>query len=525
MVRATSRRPNSKRRLTLEALENRLVLSSDSVLGAATIAPGPALEAFASAEELERFLVNDALKRYEGMFGQQTWWCGWHYPWLRGGDVWTMDTMAVPEGGQDYSGTNVQVAGVDEGDIVKTDGDYLYILSGGQLVIVDAWPADEMQVASRTWIDGYPIEQYLHGDMLTVISQVQHIYIMNDGGRVAIDALMPSIWPPVPAQPPQVQITQIDVSDRTNPQIAQQTKLDGTLVTSRAIDNYVYVITSGHFGLPGPECTCTTDPQDPDDKPTEDPTISDSDAVVIAPPESEYYPTCTYETRDEYLRRIEGRVLELGLPQFETRGGMLPAIRSGPISDPTDVYKPLAPDQFNLLSITTFDVTGGFGPAASTSLVSDWSSAVYASLSNLYIAQQQWWRWDAENYDTTLIYQLNFASDGGVDPVAIGKVPGRVLNQFSMDEWNGHLRVATTSNRWGRSMNHVFVLGQRDNRLLVVGSIMDLAPGEQIFSARFMGPQGFVVTFRQVDPLFTLDLRNPTQPRVMGELKIPGFSN
>lgn len=113
--------------------------------------------------------------------------------------------------------------------------------------------------------------------------------------------------------------------------------------------------------------------------------------------------------------------------------------------------------------------------------------------------------------------------------VASGTVVGGVLNQFSLDEHNGRLRVATTDERantdWESSrVNHVFILGQAGDLLEVVGSIENLAPGERIYSARFLGDKGYVVTFRQVDPLFALDLADPTNPQVLGELKIPGFS-
>ena len=116
----------------------------------------------------------------------------------------------------------------------------------------------------------------------------------------------------------------------------------------------------------------------------------------------------------------------------------------------------------------------------------------------------------------------------GAVPVATGSVPGRVLNQFSMDEHAGHLRVATTTvdPREFRFTpeNNVFVLAETGGELEIVGSVTNLAPGETIRSARFLGDRGYLVTFEQIDPLFTLDLSDPADPKVIGELKVPGFS-
>jgi len=105
-----------------------------------------------------------------------------------------------------------------------------------------------------------------------------------------------------------------------------------------------------------------------------------------------------------------------------------------------------------------------------------------------------------------------------------GAVPGRTLNQFSMDEYKGYFRIATTNSQWNRdrSANHVYVL---DDSMDIVGELEDLAPGERIYSARFMGERLYLVTFRNIDPLFVIDLADPTNPSVLGKLKIPGYSD
>jgi len=149
------------------------------------------------------------------------------------------------------------------------------------------------------------------------------------------------------------------------------------------------------------------------------------------------------------------------------------------------------------------------------------------------------YKWDWTSAEPTSVVHTHLHTfDLSADPAqphytASGTVPGYVLNQFSLDIHKNHLRVATSDERYGGSggavwiegrVNHLFVLAAEGNELVEVGSIRDLAPDERIYSARFMGDRGYIVTFRQMDPLFVLDLSNPAKPTVLGELKIPGFS-
>jgi len=129
----------------------------------------------------------------------------------------------------------------------------------------------------------------------------------------------------------------------------------------------------------------------------------------------------------------------------------------------------------------------------------------------------------------TEIYKFDLSQPGQPRYAASGAVDGWLLNQYSMSEWEGHLRVATTTgDPWGaatrQSESTVYVLAQRGEALARVGSVGGLGAGEQIYSVRFVGPVGYVVTFRQTDPLYTLDLSDPTSPEVIGELKITGYS-
>jgi uncharacterized secreted protein with C-terminal beta-propeller domain len=171
-----------------------------------------------------------------------------------------------------------------------------------------------------------------------------------------------------------------------------------------------------------------------------------------------------------------------------------------------------------------------------TSIVTGYASAVYVSTEAMYLTFQKWSGTGgaviameasgdsavavSSDPACTTIYKI--ALDGtNMVPQARRDVPGHLLNQFSLDEKDGHLRVATTKS-WQDPRNAVYVLGAN---LTVVGCVEDLAPGERIYSCRFMGDTLYMVTFRQVDPLFVIDLSDPTSPAVVGELKVPGFSS
>jgi hypothetical protein len=155
---------------------------------------------------------------------------------------------------------------------------------------------------------------------------------------------------------------------------------------------------------------------------------------------------------------------------------------------------------------------------------------VYASQGSLFVAEQHdWTSWESseKRRDHTYLHRLDFTADGA-RYVASGGVPGHVLNQFSFGEDRGYLRLATTGQEWRsgnpEQANSVFVLAAQDSRLVRVGELRAIAPGERIYAARFLGSRGYLVTFKKVDPLFTLDLQLPQAPRIAGELKVPGYS-
>ncbi|MEM2929500.1 MAG: beta-propeller domain-containing protein [Thermoproteota archaeon] len=182
-----------------------------------------------------------------------------------------------------------------------------------------------------------------------------------------------------------------------------------------------------------------------------------------------------------------------------------------------------APESYTIITAT--DISSEEGGVESNAVLTGYASCMYVSLSNVYVAMPRWIHGGGES---TEIHRIRI-NGLEIECEASVEVPGRVLNQFSMDEYQGYFRIATTTGYVARflgeatSANHVYVLDLKT--LEIVSKLENLAPGEEIYSARFMGTRCYLVTFKKVDPLFTIDLSNPAEPRVLGKLKIPGYSD
>jgi len=482
-------------------------------------------------DQLKQWYIDAAMAQWGDQLGKDAspWW-RWPivaYDVRATGAVSTTAGGLGPSGG--YSGTNNQVSGVDEGDMVKTDGEHLYVLAGDGVDIVTAWPADQLAVTSHVTTPGWERALYLSGSRLTVISQE------NTWGPVGAGALgaarFLSWWGQ--AWQPTVTVTVIDVSDAAAPAILETTRLDGWLVDSRAIEGRVLVVTQDTFNIPAPEIITIPppDPQPPAQKPivpidpvtgeplppTGEPLLS----IAFPGPWTDDGTRYVYEDEDAYRARLEKAWETTAAPRFsvtvtggdETNGSMVA---------PGNTFLPLKAKDNSMLSITSFETSDAIaGPDAVTS-VAGISGTVYASTSSLYVSAANWGAWwdvtDASS--STNIYKFDLQQ---VDAplVAMGAVPGVALDQFSFDESeDGLFRVATTNGSSG-----VFVLAASAGNLQTIGSVTGLAKGERIFSVRFLGDRGYVSTFREVDPLFVIDLANPRAPKVLGELKVPGFSS
>ena len=386
-----------------------------------------------------------------------TWYVQSHHPpqgyWWGFEDVFTFSAGDTPRGLQGtagYSTTNVQVEGVDEPDIVKTDGTYIYTITEEKIAVVKAYPADTAQIVS--WIDpeGTPLALFLWDtSRLAVISQV----ITQDPE-----------WNPF-----EVILQVYDVSQPTSIIVLQRISLDDYYVSARLIDNYLYLLASE--GIPQENILL--------------PSIEIGSYTHTIPAQAIYYDPQSYDYGFCYYHIIA-----------------------------LDISNPDTPP-----AIETF--LGGTG-----------TCTIYSSLVNLYLAISRFtFRSDAISGPSTAIHRFAI-HEGQVSYEASGAVPGLLINQFALDEYAGHLRVATTRQietsiptlfeRTWTQVSNVYVL---DQTLTIVGLLEGLAPGESIYSVRFLATVCFLVTFWQTDPLFVIDLSTPTTPKLQGELIIPGYSD
>jgi uncharacterized secreted protein with C-terminal beta-propeller domain len=505
-----------------------------------------------SDDELKQWLIEAAVKQWKWAFGQPA------YPWGyffgidgevhigRGGDAVTSppapDPQPVPGGdlsgvprvdsdpgagagaeGQppstsnpDHSDTNTQEAGVDEADLAETDGNLIYTLHEHDLVVVDATPADQMSVISRTAFEGDAVGIYLHGSRLTVVSATYSWRMIDPIPLAEADPVAgaPRIIAP-PSEPPKasVFVTVFDVSNAAAPTQIEKTTLDGTYADSRLIENRLYLVVQNDTWVPPPLIIPNSEDPQPDPPST--------DSLSIWRPGG--LPGGTYESEESYRARLQAMTLEDLLPSYHAtaRDGDT----HGLLVKSTDAYvRDLASSELgqNLTTVALLDVGDTAGGPDATTTVAGFGGTVYASPDALYLAGAQY---SADGSESRVMkFELGVDS---VPLVATGNVDGYVLDQFSMSESGDFFRVATSgwSSETGDVANNLFVLEQVGDELQTAGSITDIKEGEQLRSTRFVGDHAYLVTFRQVDPLITVNLSSPTKPRITGELTIPGFSS
>ncbi len=481
------------------------------------------LTRFGSFEEIGQFLLGQALERYDHLFGQP----GSHvvpvYEMYAGFD----SSTDVSVNGRTHSETNVQVAGVDEGDIIETDGDYLYVLSGSELIIAKAWPADELSVASRLAIESAPLVEYLDGDRLTVVSRIWETpdTPLPSPRDVATNVLVDSVSPgfgnrywPTPRNT-KVCVTVFDVSDREAPGIVEKTTFDGTYVESRRIDGSVFLVLRNdrrRLDLPHPELV-----------PVEgDEAGSNTTGLVVL---GGGY---VYETREQYVERMTGMLedhVASQLPSYASYDAEGELVSEGSLHGPEDLVLPTASDARSLISVVSLNMNDDApGVTASTGVLATNAVKIYGSLENLYLFDEH--TTDEDRVTRILAFAWE-AESGSVELAARGQVAGHMLNQFSADEHEGYLRIATTirnsgSGNWsGRSENVLFVLRDDGGVLEFVGGMQNLALDERIRSVRYMGDRAFMTTFRTIDPLFAVDLSDPARPQSRGYVTMPGFNS
>jgi hypothetical protein len=437
---------------------------------------------------------------------------------MDGGDDQAADDDGAPSdddgepnrGDDDYSDTNTQEEGVDEADIVKTDGDRLFIVAGGYLMTFDPRPAGETHELSRVDIEGVVRDMYLYGDYALVFSSI-YPYELPE-----------TIWPDVPRENIYwnvLKMTLVDVSDLANPTVLREIYAEGNYVSSRRVNQSARVVVHGEAYFP--EVVWWVDPYEAG--------CYDEDTYEI---DEECLRAAYEELRARNRQIIENTPYEEWLPKyFEIRHGEGgDETFSGMLSQCADFFHPVEMLGNGILSVLTVNFDEAMTKQPDIAIIGD-AQTVYASTEALYVAGAKdvydYWRWEGdENLGESEIHKFDIAaSPNEAIYKGSGTIAGWVLNQFSMSEKDGILRVATTLGQWTENFsNSVVTLKEDGGGLVKVGELTGIAPGEQLYAARFLGDKGFLVTFLRTDPLFTIDLSDPANPTLAGELLMPGYS-
>ena len=428
--------------------------------------------------------------------------------------------------GEDFSGTNNQEQGVDEADFIKTDGYYIYVLQGSTLSIMNVPEYGEIDFASNTSIEGSPISMMLRGDRLIVLSSYNPWSIDSDddlyeylrwGGDY-------SEW----RVSSMTKYTTFDISNRSNPEIIQELYLEGYNVDAREIDGSVRAITYSWLNIPGllswlnmPSAYYELQWDDPERKSYREmiayETIQANDEILQAIELEELVP--------KIYQRINGEIIEHDMRSESCEN----------FAKPMDGF---SRGFTNILSLDLFSPTFDY---ESDHLLSN-HPLVYASKDVLVLTENSWdwwWFWGQDGVmEMTNIHTFDISVPGITTYTGSGRIDGQILNQFSISEYEGVLRVATTVGQWNRwwmedpepmsSSVITLVRGvdpQTDQQILLeYGRLDGIAEDERIWSARFVEDRAYLVTFEQIDPLWTIDLSNPMTPTILGELEVPGVS-
>lgn len=436
-------------------------------------------------------------------------------------------------GPTDHSDTNVQVAGVDEADIVKTDGEHIYLLHGNQLFVLDSWPAAMTSVTNQIDIEGNAREMFVQDGKAVVFSDVYDQGDLIKPAAPAADAANAKIALPPSYGGTFTKITEVSVGS-AKPEVLRQIYVQGDYVSARRHGTTVrtvirdgsrfqnfyggYIEYRDQWGRPYPQ--------------------AEIDAQVD-------------DWRDRNVAAVEDTKLADWLPvEREIKDGKLVT----PEPRCTDFYAPAAGlANGGVTNIVSFDLAKTDSKLGGA-VVLGMADEVYANDEALVLAHRDW-RWDRMliERERTVLHRFEI-KDADTKYVASGSVPGTIIDQFAIDENKGVIRVATTSRFWQQfepplpavaeaaaaddiaktdadaaarkqSDNRVITLDVDGSDLRRLGLSKPLGKdGETIQSARFVGDKAYVVTFERVDPLLVLDLEDQAHPKLLGQLTIPGFS-
>ncbi len=439
----------------------------------------------------------------------------------------------------DYSKTNVQVEGVDEADVIKTDGKYVYAVSNNNLFIIEAYPAENANILSKIAFKSMPQDIYINGDYLIVFGQDQELY------NTELYKGLRRPWSSFTF------LKVIDIKDRKNPKEVRDLDFEGSYFNSRMIGDYVYFVTNYnsyyyidetpvpmiiengkdiinkcvtdkcamppvyYFDIPYDNYNFTTvtaiNVKDANEKAASESYLLSGNQNMYVSQNNIYIAYTKYISEYQLMMEV---IKEVVYPRLSAKDQE----RIAKIEQ-TENYI-LSPQE---KMEKTARIIANFGSTMTEEEKINFDKEIKDRVKKKYNDI-------SKELEKTVIHKIAI-DKGKLEYKTFGEVTGQVLNQFSMDESGGYFRIATTKNTtWSRlaegnesqSYNNLYVL---DENLKVIGSLEKLAEGERIYSVRFMQGRAYMVTFRQTDPLFVIDLKEPANPKVLGKLKIPGFSN
>ena len=445
--------------------------------------PGLALENTTISDELQAVEINDVLPKVGKIENLKALLDGMSMNLLETNGTMsessTMEFMAdtaklTNSSSKNYTKTNIQVEGVDEADIVKTDGNYIYYIANRKVYIVNVQTPKNPKIESVLEYEEkiIPREMYINDNKMVLIldkSDVNEIYSGNS--TISYDVAVSNV---------ETQIITYDIRNKNSVIEKRKIEVDGRYLSSRMINEDVYVITNKYI-----------------------------------------YKTNEEVTLPKYMDSAKDNIKH-------------------DVSVENMLYVPETKSN-NYLIITGFSLNNN--KEANIKTVLGAGQEIYCTEDSLYItsmgyAENEWETVNEKGEKKvatnslisrryyTNIYKFKLEKTNVIS-TAIGKVSGRPLNQFSMGEYEGNFGIATTENIWQNKSNNeikntLYILNEN---LEQIGILENISDGENLYAVRFMGDKAYMVTFKQVDPLFVIDISKPTEPKILGELKIPGFSS
>lgn len=486
-----------------------LVLAACQMPGLPELDPATAqLHKFGSCQDLQDHLQREAISTAEIITSS-----GSNYePFGFVGSSFTSESPSSSSNSSystlTVSTTNNQEAGVHEADLFQVDDTHAFALSGDRIVIIEAlasgtaaaaFSIDGAQIVATIDVEGTPLEMFLVGNRLVVLSRVTHnqaVYAYGAGApdREASAALVKALV--------------YDVSNRSNPSLVREVLTEGEYMAARRVNNQVYLVSRAMLGGPEPD-----------------------DTVAM----SNWANTIERATLDEWMPYHFNTVYDTDMPT-----------RSFERSDCGNAWGSTNQSGDDVLGIFSFDISNDTSEVRTTTIVGD-GSIVYASAESVVVAltnysEATYADSSTEEVASTFLHRFELNGDSQATYQASGVVHGWILNQFSLSEYQGYLRIATQrypDDDWANeSMIFTIRVDQTATAvpmmttaatesveyLEVAGELLEIAWGEDLYAARFNDEIGYLVTFQATDPLWIVDLSNPAEPRMRGDLQVPGFS-